>query len=138
MVSSYGLEDPAILKSITPTRRPGLTTNPPPADGHAGSQPGAEKMKKIQLPTIAALAHALKRIKPEICDDYRESPDDLPSIAITLAADSNGYAMQTGDNSYTGPAYSFQYWGIGNLYRRTNTRELARDLIEQCRELAAA
>ena len=92
--------------------------------------------ESIKLPTIKALAEALKRIKPEISDDYRESPEDLPGIDITLAAGPGGYAMQTGDNSYSGPAYSFPFWGIGRLYRRTNSRELAKDLIEQCRELA--
>ena len=90
----------------------------------------------MKRPSIPTLAKALTRIKQHIDDDMREMGDDLPGIDVTLACDENGYALQTGDNSFTGPAYSHKYWGVGRLYRRTNARNLARELIDQCLELA--
>lgn len=90
----------------------------------------------MKTPSIKDLAAALTGIKKHIDDDMRETPDDPPSIDVTLACDDTGYALQTGDNSYSGAAYFHQHWGVGRLYRRTNARELARELINQCRELA--
>jgi hypothetical protein len=84
----------------------------------------------MQLPTIKELAKALTDIKRFIDRDVRE-------IDVTLAADERGYALQAGDNSFTGAAYSFRHWGVGVVQRRTNSRELAKDLINQCRELAS-
>jgi len=94
-------------------------------------------MTTMQLPTIGDLAKALTNIKMFIDDDMRETNDDLPSIHVTLACGEKGYALQMSDNSYTGAAYSFPHWGVGTLYRRTNSRDLARDLINQCRDLAS-
>jgi len=93
-------------------------------------------MEKLELPEVLELAECLESLKSEICDDYIEEGDDLPGIDITLASDSRGYALQTGDNSYTGSAYSYRHWGVGRLYRETDCMELAKDLINQCRELA--
>ena len=87
------------------------------------------KKQKIQLPTIKDLASALRDIKKYIYlkGDY---------ITITIGADESGYGMQTGDNSYTGVAYGFRYWGVSDLYKRSNCRELARELLEQIIERA--
>lgn len=89
---------------------------------------------KLQLPTIANLAKELTSIKQYICDDYIQEGDDLPSIQVTLAADETGFALQTGDNSYSGSAYFYKLWGVGSIYRRSNCRELAKDLIEQIKD----
>jgi hypothetical protein len=91
--------------------------------------------------TVKELADVLKRIKPEIEDDSID-PDDaadgcnVPSIDATLGYDpeTKGWAVQFGDNSYTGCAYSYPVWGVGTVYRRSNTREVARDLINQVAE----
>lgn len=94
---------------------------------------------KIRRPSIRELQVCLTSLKAEIQDDYSASddPDDLePGMQVTLACDERGYALQTGDNSYSGPAYSYTFWGVGSLYRNTNCTELAKDLIDQCLELA--
>jgi len=102
-----------------------------------GAMKTQHAIKAIQTPTIKDLAAALTDAKRHIDDDMIREDESLPSIDVTLACDENGYALQLGDNSYTGSAYSFRHWGVSTLYRRTNCRELARDLIEQCRDLAA-
>lgn len=92
---------------------------------------------KIQLPSTRELQRCLTRLKAEIQNDYLQEDDDEPSMQITLASDERGYALQTGDNSYSGPAYSFRHWAVGSLYRQTDCTDLARDLINECKDLAA-
>jgi len=81
-------------------------------------------------------------LKSTIHDDYRAHPEaTLPSIAVTVGAkitpDGIVWGFQTGDNSYTGGAYSFHDWGICDLYRRDNSATLASDIVEQFLELWA-
>jgi hypothetical protein len=87
-----------------------------------------------------AVATTLKHLKPEIGNDYRASddPDDnTPGMQITLGVSFNddktvsSWNIQTGDNSYTGGAYGHPYWGVSSLYRRSNSREIADDLVTQ-------
>lgn len=100
----------------------------------------AAAQARPKLPSVARVAECLMALRPGIMNDYRASddPDDhLPGIQVTLGADCEdreGWAVQTGDNSFTGSAYGFAYWGVSALYRRTNCRELARELIEQIAE----
>lgn len=85
------------------------------------------RARRIEL----ELRRLLIALKPDICDDYRESPDDLPGMYITIGVnpDCTEWNYQTGDNSYTGGAYSHPYWGVGRLYRRSNCRELAAEIV---------
>jgi len=81
-------------------------------------------------------------LKPTICDDDRTHEEaTLPGIAVTVGAkitpDGIDWAFQTGDNSYSGPAYFYSDWGICDLHRRDNTTDLARDIVEQFLELWA-
>ena len=92
---------------------------------------------KIQLPSIRELQRALTSIKRDICDDYIQDDDDSPSIQVTLACDETGYALQTGDNSYSGSAYHYKHWGVSSVYKNSNCDAIARDLIDQCKDLAA-
>ncbi len=88
----------------------------------------------MKYPTIKEVSAALIRAKRHIGDDCRASEeDDGPGIQVTLGVDpeSGEWALQLGDNSYTGSVYGLPYWGVGSLYRRSNSRDLARDLIEE-------
>jgi hypothetical protein len=92
---------------------------------------------KIKKPSIRELQRYLTSLKGEIQDDYiQDDGDTSPSMQITLACGPDGYGLQTGDNSYTGNAYRFPFWGIGSLYRNTDCTALARELIDQCLDLA--
>jgi len=91
----------------------------------------------MKTPTIKELAAELTYATRHIDDDMIAMDDSAPSIDVTLACDETGYALQLGDNSFSGSAYGFRHWGVSGLYRNSNCRDLARDLIEQCRELAA-
>lgn len=87
----------------------------------------------MKLPTITELSALFRALKPTIADDYRASddPDDnTPGICVTVgwSPETGRWSYQTGDNSYTGGAYGHPVWAVVSLYRRTNTRDLARDV----------
>ena len=97
---------------------------------------------KFKLPKIGEIRRLLVSLKSEIGDDYRASddPDDsMPGIQVTVGASTNGsWSYQTGDNSYSGGAYSHRYWGVISLYWRSNSTELARDIVDQIGEQMAS
>ncbi len=84
------------------------------------------RKEQIIVNQWAALLRLLKR---DIADDYRctdDSEDNTPGMLVTFGLDENGaWSYQTGDNSYTGGAYGFHYWGLAYLNRRSNCKELA-------------
>lgn len=88
---------------------------------------------KIKLPKIGELAALLKALKKDICDDYRidDQEDGPPIMCVTVGCDigTGEWGFQTGDNSYTGGAYGYHHWGVGYLTRRSNSRDVANDII---------
>ena len=91
---------------------------------------------KLKYPSISELSSLIKAIKPSICDSYIQEGDSLASIKLTIGYSIDGsWDYQTGDNSYSGGAYFHSYWGIVDIYRRSNSRSLSKDLIEQLAEL---
>lgn len=80
-------------------------------------------------------------VKSCIADDYQAfDGDDRPGIQLTVACndDLSGWSFQTGDNSYTGGAYSFPHWAVVGVYRDSNCRELASEILNQLIELLPA
>lgn len=82
-------------------------------------------------------ARLLRSLKPDICDDYRASEDDETpgmqvTFGVTLGEDGSlSWSYQTGDNSFTGGAYGHPVWAVVSLYRRSNSRELAKEAMEE-------
>jgi hypothetical protein len=100
--------------------------------------------KALRMPTIKELERNLMNLKTDIQDDFSAYPADMPedylpnvpSMQVTIGwTPGAGYDVQTGDNSYTGPAYSHPHWAVVALFRRSNCRELAKDLINQLKDL---
>ena len=83
----------------------------------------------------AELIADLMRVKKEL-EGYM---GEIDCIEYTLASneDYSGYAAQTGDNSYTGNAYSFPFWAVGQVSLDTDLSALANDLLEQLAEQIA-
>jgi outer membrane protein assembly factor BamA len=79
----------------------------------------------------------LKSLKGDIDDDYRASEDDdKPGMQVTFGLTQNedgslSWSYQTGDNSYSGGAYSHPVWAVVSLYRRSNCKELAAEAMDQ-------
>ena len=64
--------------------------------------------------TISQIRSLLIELKSQIGDDYRASDDpedSRPAMSVTIATtDGSAWGYQTGDNSYSGGAYSFRHW----------------------------
>lgn len=92
--------------------------------------------KRHEQRIVNVWAALLRELKADIQDDYRatDDPDDnTPGMLVTFGLDPDGtWAYQTGDNSFSGGAYGFHYWGLAYLNRRSNCKELARDAFEEC------
>lgn len=94
---------------------------------------------KIKHPSITVLTRLVKEIKKDIADDYRAfEGDEIPGIQLTVGVntETGKWSYQTGDNSYTGGAYHYPVWGVVGVYRRSNSREVARDIVSQIHENA--
>lgn len=89
------------------------------------------------------LVKLFRSLIPDIDDDYRASEDpddDTPGMQVTVGAtpDESGdlsWSYQTGDNSFTGGAYSHPYWGVVSLYRESDAAEVAKECVEQIADL---
>lgn len=92
----------------------------------------------MKLPYIKDIAALLRELKPTIGDEYRAEgceDDPTPSMTVTIGADADGdWSWQTGDNSFSGGAYGYPYWGVITLTRRANCTDLARDAVDQIAE----
>jgi hypothetical protein len=94
----------------------------------------------MKLPTIEELARLVRAVKKDICDEYRAfEGDETPSIQLTVGADGEGdWSYQTGDNSYCGAAYHYPHWGVVGVYRSSDSREVAKDILNQLADLVAS
>jgi hypothetical protein len=92
----------------------------------------------MKLPTIKELSALIVHLKKYIYDDCIENGDDHPSIYLTVgwSSETGEWSYQTGDNSYTGGAYHYPHWAVVNIYRRSNSKEIARDIQNQLADLA--
>lgn len=99
---------------------------------------------KIKFPTIKELSSLIRSIKMDIphgaaAADYTDTGngDTSPSIDVTIGytPKTGNWGYQTGDNSYSGGAYGHPNWATTRVYPRSNSRELARDIIAQLSEL---
>jgi hypothetical protein len=100
-----------------------------------------EYVPKVKLPTIAEIRSLLVSLKPTIGDEYRSEgcEDGPPSMDVTVGwtPSTGSWSYQTGDNSFTGGAYGHPHWAVISLNRRSNSTELAKDVIEQLADLHA-
>lgn len=92
------------------------------------------------LPTVKELRALLIELKSQIGDDYRaDDESESPSMSVTIGwNDKTGnWSYQTGDNSYSGGAYSYPIWAVISLYRKSNSTDLAEDIINQLADQSA-
>ena len=82
----------------------------------------------------------IKAVKADIRDDHRAFEDDeCPGIQLTIAStDGKDWGWQTGDNCYTGGAYGYAFWSVEGVYRNTNCRELAAQMVHEIKDTIEA
>lgn len=95
----------------------------------------------MRLPTIKELSALVRELKPTIGDEYRApgcEDDTAPSMQLTVGWQESGeWSYQTGDNSFTGGAYSYPHWAVVTIDRRSDSRAIAREIRDQLAELAS-
>jgi hypothetical protein len=94
-------------------------------------------MNRLEFTTEMGALVAL--LIPDIADDYRayddgDGDDTVPSMLLTIGADANGWAYQTGDNSFTGGAYGYHTWAVVALYRDSAPTEVAEEIANEIDE----
>jgi len=98
-----------------------------------------EYAPKPKFPRIGELRALFISLKSAIEDDFRADEfdeSDTPSMCVTIGANERGeWSYQTGDNSFTGGAYGFPDWAVVTLHRRSNSTELAREVVSQLADL---
>lgn len=89
---------------------------------------------KTYFPSITAVTHELTiaRFQCDDCDD-----DGMVDVRLQVFPDSGAFNVHIGDASFDTDHHGV--WGSSALVirGRQNMRELARDLISQCRDSAA-
>ena len=82
-----------------------------------------------------------KQLIPSIDDDYRieGQDDDTPTMQVTVGCEcpsdlSMSWSYQTGDNSFTGGAYGYAFWGIAYLTRDSKPEDFADEVISSLEE----
>lgn len=95
-----------------------------------------------KLPSIKDIRALLIELKSQIGDEYRasdDSEDTLSGMSVTIGwNDKTGdWSYQTGDNSYIGGAYSYPIWAVISLYRKSNSTDLAKDILNQLADQSA-
>jgi hypothetical protein len=76
--------------------------------------------KKINSDTLVKTGDGLKKgIEVTIGYRYLPKTDELE------------WAYQTGDNSYTGAAYNYQLWVTATVMFKSNSAELAQEVMEE-------
>lgn len=71
----------------------------------------------------------LVALKKQIGNEYRSEGMD-----VTFGYDGDDWGWQTGDNSFTGGAYGYQNWYVITLTRKSNSRELAKEVVESLKD----
>ena len=75
----------------------------------------------------------IKAVQPTITDDDRaDDESEEPGILVTFGTDENlqAWGYQTGDNSFTGGAYSYPLWGLAYVYRDSDPEDAAAEALE--------
>jgi hypothetical protein len=103
-----------------------------------GDSSDLEALTMPKLPLIKDLVEVIKHTKTCIDDDCRSYEEaTLPCIQLTVgwSDETSDWSWQTGDDSYTGGAYFYPHWGVVDVFRRSNSPELAREIRQQLSDL---
>lgn len=94
----------------------------------------------MKLGSFYLQMHALvSELKTDIGDEYRsvnsEPDSDTPCMDLTIGANERGWSYQTGDNSFSGGAYSYaRPWAVTSIDRDSDPADVAEEIIDQLSE----
>ena len=93
----------------------------------------------MKLPLIKGVTALIVALKKDIDDDSRADEEtDTPSMCVTVGCDTEtgNWCYQTGDNSYSGGAYGYPHWGVVSIDRRSNSKAIARAIVNQIADVS--
>lgn len=66
-------------------------------------------------------------------EDWQKDAEEFEYIDLTVAISDDGskWNYQTGDNSFTGGAYSLPIWGVTSIYPNSTAEAVASEIINQ-------
>ena len=90
----------------------------------------------MNIKDVTALIQGVKADIHDFDRAFEESEE--PSIQLTIGStDGKDWGWQTGDNCYTGGAYGYAFWAVEGVYRDTNCRELAAEMVREVKDQVA-
>ena len=78
--------------------------------------------------SITSVATLIKKIK-----EYGVDKEEGMDLTVGYDPKSKEWDYQTGDNSYSGPVYHYKIWGVTTIFPKSNSRDLAEDVVNQIR-----
>lgn len=77
---------------------------------------------------ISAFRREVESLLKQLKKDF-----DSPEVQVTIGAkfqdNEFDWDYQTGNNEYSGAAYLYPHWGVTTLYKRSNCKDLAQDIV---------
>lgn len=83
--------------------------------------------------SITSVATLIKKIK-----QYGIDKEEGMDLTVGYHPKSKEWDYQTGDNSYTGACYHYPIWGVTTVFPKSNSRDLAEDVVNQIRNQVEA
>lgn len=70
-------------------------------------------------------------------EEWRDDAKEYDGLGLTVACTSDGtrWDYQTGDNSFTGGAYSLPHWAVVTINEDSNATDVLADVVGQLEEL---
>lgn len=92
----------------------------------------SEQFDNFWNENISDLIQLIDHLKNDITDEMKDSDDESPYMQLTISVnnDCTTWSYQTGDNSCHGSCYGDPYWGVGYITKDQDSKNTAKDLIE--------
>jgi hypothetical protein len=84
----------------------------------------------MKTPTIKEITQVVSYAK----DLAKQFSEEYITMTVGFSPDSGQWDYQSGDNSFSGGAYFHPIWGVVDVYKNSNCRELAKDIINQIKD----
>ncbi len=91
----------------------------------------------MKYPTKKEITALVKHVKSFIFNDCRAfEGDDVAGIQLTVGhtPETGEWNWQTGDNSYSGGAYFHRNWAVVGVYRNSNCKVVAGDILQALKD----
>jgi hypothetical protein len=93
---------------------------------------GVTEFLRVNLGSFKDDAKGYGLFNPCQCADHNGEPEGMQ---LTIGTNGDSWGWQTGDNSFTGGAYSYPHWGVVYIFEDTTADDLAKEALDQIDDL---